>query len=393
MKKVILPLLFIGISVLLYAQDNLPILRTTTNVLSVKDGDELMIDEWTIDPAIELDVYVANKLNQTKSITFYSDIDSISFSLAPREQHDFLIILNGQDTCLTRIKSGITFVKSDSLPLTHDTIPFILTDANNIIIQTILNGVDTLNLMFHTAQGAVSLTEKAVEKIANNSFDKSVKTTTWGGEGTSKYSLNNYLKIKNYEWDNLTIWQDRNTGPGADGKFGPHLFGDKVIELNFDQNIMVIHSYLPEIDQAFEKANLLFKRHLMFVETVYNIQDNQYENRVLIHSGYGGTLLLDDQFVKNNNIGAQLETISESQLQDSHGNVLKTKKAVLPYFSFGQNIFTDMPISFFEGTLGRQHISVVGGNIIKRFNIFLDLQNAQIYYKPSQLMTLPFENS
>ena len=382
MKKTILLLLSMAIFSSLFAQNDLPILRTNTSVLSIKDGNEFRTDYWTIDPTIESDVYIADKINQSKWVTFYSDIDSISFQLDPRQEQDFLIILNNKDTCLTQIKSGINFVKSDSLQLTHDTIPFILTKANNIVIQTILNETDTLNLMFHTAQGNVSLTEKAIAQIANKSFDKSEKAITWGGEAASRYSVGNYLKIKHFEWKNITIWEDKNTGPNADGKFGPNLFQNKVIELNFDKNIMVIHSYLPELDQKYEKSDLSFKQNLMFIATQYKIKNNQYDNQVLIHSGFGGTLLLDDKFVQNNNIGAQLETISESQLKDSYGNVLKTKKAVLPYFSIGQNSFTDMPISFFEGALGRQHMSVIGGNILKRFNVFFDLQNAHFYYKP-----------
>lgn len=393
MKKFPLLFAFTLIFASIFAQQDLPILRTKTTVLSIKDGKNYKPDYWTIDPALEKDVYLADKINQPKSITFYSDIDSISFQLDPRQEIDFLVILNNKDTCLTQIKSGITFIKTDSLELTHDTIPFILTDANNIIIQTVLNKVDTLNLMFHTAQGNVSLTEEAIAQIANKSFDKSEKAITWGGESTSRYSQGNYLKIKDFEWENITIWEDKNTGPNADGKFGPNLFQNKVIELNFDQNIMVIHSYLPEIDEQYEKSELSFNRNLMFIETNYQIKNKHYKNPVLIHSGFGGTLLLDDNFVQKNNIGSQLETISESQLTDSYGNILKTKKAILPFFNLGKNSFTDMPISFFEGALGRQHMSVIGGNILKRFNVFFDLQNAYLYYKPSQLMDLPFETT
>lgn len=389
MKEAYLLFLLNALSITIFAQNDLPVLRTETADLDVKDGDELRIDYWTIDPAVELDVYVADKINQRKSVTFYSDIDSIAFQIDPGEQKDFLIILNETDTCLTQIKSGITFINTDSIPLTHDTIPFILTAANNIIIQTVLNDKDTLNLMFHTAQGNVSLTEDAISKIANKTFDKSVKTVTWGGEGTSRYSLGNYLKIKDFEWENLTIWQDRNTGPSADGKFGPNLFQNKVIELNFDQSIMVVHSYLPEIDDQYEKSILSFQQNLMFIETKYKIKNNRYTNPVLIHSGYGGALLLDDKFVRENKIDTQLKTIKESELKDSYGHVLKTKKAILPYFSIGKQNFTDMPVNFFTGSLDKQQISVIGGNILKRFNMFIDLQNAYLYYKPNQLMALP----
>jgi hypothetical protein len=150
---------------------------------------------------------------------------------------------------------------------------------------------------------------------------------------------------------------------------------------------------LPELDESYKKLSLVFNGHMMYVETNYQIENNNYTNEVLIHSGFGGTLLLDDQFVKENDIGSQLETISESHLKDSYGNILKTKKAILPSFSIGQTSFTDMPISFFEGALGKQHVSVIGGNILKRFNVYFDLQNAQLYYTPSHLIDTPFGNS
>jgi hypothetical protein len=349
MKTTSLLALFAAVSASSIAQNELPVLRTNTSDLSINDGNSFKENYWTIDPALELDVYVADKTTQTKSITFYSDIDTISFQIALYEKQNFLVILNDTDTCLTQIKSGITFINKEDLVLTHDTIPFILTESNNIIIQTVLNEVDTLNLMFHTAQGATSLTEDAVKKLTNKSFDNSQRSTTWGGESETRYSLGNHLKINDFEWNNVTIWEDKNTGPSADGKFGPNLFQDKVIELNFDENLMIIHSYLPELDESYKKLDLQFKEHMMYVETKYKIENNDYTNQVLIHSGFGGTLLLDNQFVKENDIGSQLETISESHLKDSYGNILKTKKTILPSFSIGQASFTDMPISFFEG--------------------------------------------
>ncbi len=390
MKKLLIISLLILTYNTTFAQSNLPVLETNTKELDVKDGDFLMTKYWTIDAEIEIDVYEADKTSQIKMVTFYSDVDSISFELKPKEQHDFLVIYKNEDTCLTRIKSGIVTIDKSKIKLTQDTIPFWLTSSNNVIIQTILNQSDTLNLMFHTAQSTISLTEEAVKKITKKSFDESTTAISWGGEHTSRYSRGNFLKIKDFEWKNVTIWEDKNTGPSADGKFGPNLFDNKIIELNFDKNILVIHSYLPEINQNYEQEDLVFKSGMMFIETAYKIEENVYTNQVLIHSGYGGTLLLDDKFVQDHKIGEQLETISESQLTDSYGNILKTKKAILPYFAIGANSFTNMPVNFFEGTIGRQRMSVIGGDVLKRFNVFFDLQNAQIYYTPNKLSTVPF---
>ncbi len=390
MSKFLMFLFIFGHQGFTIAQSTFPILQTTTEVLSIKDGDVLKQNYWTVDPSLPLDVYVADKLNQTKIITFYSDTDSLSFEIDPLKTQKFAIVLNEKDTCWTQVKSGISFVKMADTPLTHDTIPFTLTKANNVIIQSSLNDGDSLRMMFHTAQGSVSLTEEAITKLGNKNFDKSEKAITWGGEATTEYSEGNQFKIQNFEWNDLTIWSDKHTGPTADGKFGPNLFPDKVIELDFDKNLMIIHSYLPEIDESFQKAQITFNQNMMFLNTEYIINDHSYRNPVLLHSGYGGTLLLDDKFVEKNKFGELLETISESELKDSHDNVIKTKRSILPQFKLGEDSFKNIPINFFEGALGRQHLSVMGGDILKRFNLYIDLQYGYLYYRPNGLYNIPF---
>ena len=52
-----------------------------------------------------------------------------------------------------KIKLVLFLLLINQMLIAQDTIPFVLTDANNISIQSILNETDTLNLMFHTAAG------------------------------------------------------------------------------------------------------------------------------------------------------------------------------------------------------------------------------------------------
>ena len=153
---------------------------------------------------------------------------------------------------------------------------------------------------------------------------------------------------------------------------------------------MVIHSSPPDMDEDYEKLNLLFKRNSMYIEGFSMIEGVEYKNHFLIHSGYGGSILFDDKFVNDHDIGSKLPILSESELKDSQGNVLKTKKATLPNFSIGKTNFADIPVGFFEGSIGRQRISVVGGDVLKRFNIMFDLQNDYIYLKPNGLMNSPY---
>ena len=121
-------------------------------------------------------------------------------------------------------------------------IPFYLTSYNNIIIKAILNNQDTVNLMFHTASSDVTLTEDALVKLKTIKFNGTVDSVkSWGGNSnSSQFSKNNSLTIANIGWDSITIWKDKNSGQQSDGKFGLDLFENKIIELDFNKNLLTI---------------------------------------------------------------------------------------------------------------------------------------------------------
>ncbi len=292
--------------------------------------------------------------------------------------------------CLISICCSQWLIAQDTVKtITHDTIPFTLTAANNISIKAILNDMDTLNLMFHTAAGDVALTKATTSKLTSLSELGTDTVKSWGGESTARYSKGNTVQIGNFSLKNLTIWEDTHSGIGTDGKFGPNFFENKIIEMNFDESIIIIHSALPSLEVEYEQHNLVINRGLMFLEMVSQIEENHYKNNFLIHSGYGGTILYDDAFSNEHKLGEQLKINSESDLRDSHDNIIKTKKAILPILSVGKIQFSYIPVGFFEGTIGRQQMSVMGGNLIKRFNIIFDIQNAHVYLKGNSLMRLP----
>ena len=90
--------ILIGQSVL--AQKKLPIIKANSPRVDIKDDNQLRKNAWTILPEEKLDVYKTS----AKKVTFYTDIDSISFKIDPIKQYDFIILLNGKDSARTQIK-------------------------------------------------------------------------------------------------------------------------------------------------------------------------------------------------------------------------------------------------------------------------------------------------
>lgn len=272
-------------------------------------------------------------------------------------------------------------------------IPFELTDDNVITIRAILNKQDTLMLMFHTAASALTLTEEAIKKLKTVEFSRTDTVTSWGGGGqASRFSPHNTLQIGELQWDDVSIWENIHSGRGTDGKFGLDLFQHKAVEIDFDSQRLVLHTTLPRKTRQYEKLALSYKKELMFVEAACKTGDTLLSHQFLVHTGYSGAVLLDDIFVAENKLGGKLPIVGEKVLKDSYGNVLKTKKAILTAFIIGKQQLPAAPAGFFEGAIGRQKMSIIGVDILKRFHLIIDAQRTYIYLKPNSLKKAGYMN-
>ncbi len=269
-------------------------------------------------------------------------------------------------------------------------IPFTLNKSNNICINAVLNEVDSVTLMFHTAAASLAMTKGGCALASSITFDDSASISSWGGQVAARYSSRNSLEIYGLRWDSLVITEDLHSGPNTHGKFGWNLFQDKIIEIDYQRRLMRLHERLPSLDSQYEKLTVVIEGSLIFVEIAMEIAGKLIDNRYLIHSGFGGTLLLDDDFADVHRISELLPVIGERTLKDSMGNTLKTKKMKLTRLRLGSTELRDIPIGIFEGAIRKQKMSVLGADILRRFNLVLDTRNRNIYLKPNENMEVAY---
>jgi len=85
-------------------ETKLTILEATSNSVDIRDGENLKKGGWSLAPEVKPDVYKTDVVTQ-KRITFYTDLDSLSFTVEPNKKYDFIILLNKKDTCWTQINT------------------------------------------------------------------------------------------------------------------------------------------------------------------------------------------------------------------------------------------------------------------------------------------------
>lgn len=264
-------------------------------------------------------------------------------------------------------------------------IPFTLSTHNNIVVRAVLNEKDTLNLMFHTAANDVTLTEDAVRKSKSITFNGKSSVEAWGGKAESRYSTGNQVQIGPHKRGNINLWEDKNSGQDTDGKFGFDFFPKRIVEIDFDHRRMALHKTLPSDMKQYERLKLENQNGNLLVQGSCLMGGKTYTNTFLLHSGYSGGILLDDAFAANVGIADKIKITEESSLKDSFGNTIKVKKGILPVFALGRSKVSDVPVGFFAGAIGAQKMSVLGCEILTKFNLIFDIAHKYLYIAPRHI--------
>lgn len=75
----------------------LPVIRSNESLVSILDGKVFKKSSWNLVPEAKPDIYdVAIMEGVSQKVTFYTDLDSISFLVAPGKSYDFIIDWNGK---------------------------------------------------------------------------------------------------------------------------------------------------------------------------------------------------------------------------------------------------------------------------------------------------------
>nr|WP_294875751.1 hypothetical protein [uncultured Pedobacter sp.] len=242
-----------------FAQSHLPVIRASSKTASIRDGKHLKKNYWAIMPERKPDYYYAEIPERTQTITFITDLDSISFPVSYGKDYDFVILLNGKDSCFTRISTryrefnAFTKVSSTAAP---DTIPFTLGDNRKLYVDAMLNGSGVHHNQLDLGAGGTLINKKSVGKVKMN-FDQKVNLANSDGVHEVPSASKNVLQIGNLVWDSIGIAVAGNMKDHEDLLIGNSLFRGKVLEVNYDKKLLIVHDALPPQAAAYSRHDML----------------------------------------------------------------------------------------------------------------------------------------
>lgn len=388
--KLIFSILSIFLFISTAAQPGIPVIQAGSTTVSIRDGDFFDKDAWTLSPKARPDVYTADRTRKEKWVVFYTDKDSIKVKVKPGTVFDFVILMNSKDSCFTRIASAIPPAQN-KFPASTDTIPFTLTAFNAISVQAIINATDSVRLHFDVGSFDFRLTKDAA--LHKTSLVPNKADALAGKQNADYNHLNKVSRIQMGKavFTNPVLQTTGFTAHDMDGRFGWNIFEGKIVEINYDRSVMVIHSALPSIAKHYTKSDLLFMRSFVCAKAAFVTGGKKYSGNFLLDTGSDQAIILDSNWAAAQQFPANLPLISTKTLKDPRGVQYETRTVRTPVFNINGYALRNVPALI----LGSKNpvnfeVNYLGNDLLKRFNLLLDFTTDHLYLKPNQLTGLPY---
>ncbi|WP_413512048.1 hypothetical protein [Myroides odoratus] len=263
----------------------------------------------------------------------------------------------------------------------QEIIPFKMNGHYNIVVESIINKKDTVDLMFQIAMREASLAPNRTHKVASVVFD-----TTEFPEGLSK---TNSIQVGNTVVDKIWIWDNEYTGNGAEGKIGTQLFDGQIFKIDYDQSQFEVYDHLPNT-HGFVAVPLTNENGRLFIEISGFVNDKEINTKFLLQSGFSGMVLYNNQVADENQLAEVLPHLDAKTLTNSAGEKLTNLIAEIPFLTVDSFRFEAVPVNLFTGEIKNQTTSYVGADFIHRFNWIIDIKGGYAYIQKNKHFSDPY---
>ncbi|MFT4205077.1 MAG: aspartyl protease family protein [Chitinophagaceae bacterium] len=392
--------IILGLPIFISAQ-KLPTLKTNVSTLSIKEGNSLYKNIWNIDPQIKLDTFFTNAFKVKQNITFYSDIDSLSFVVKPNKKYNFVVLLSNKQKVNTQInteqkhnpslRAKLKYINTKNPYSINDTIKFQIENDNRVYFWGSINGSDSLKILFDLNAGINVISKQALEKV-NVKIDSKEKNVGSDGISYLDISNENKLKIGALVWDKIPLLVVPYEKRKFDAVFGWPSLDEKIFEIDYNNNIITIRKNIPETLLGYSKLPVKFINGNPFVKCAFIINGKVVEAFFGFDTGSNGEIDISQNFAAKNNLNGLMKQTGMATTTGSSGSKYTEKIVELPILKIGDFELYNVPLGIYDKDPdGVVQNEIIGNNILKRFNVIFDLQNSDIYIKPNHLYYSPLE--
>ncbi|MFV0468899.1 MAG: retropepsin-like aspartic protease [Dysgonomonas sp.] len=362
------------------AQSKLPVIEANSESVIIKDGKYVEID-WKLNPKLKPDTYFVNIPFRESKVQFETDKDSLFFDTSPGSSYEFIVLLNKKDSCYIKIASvlppdSVKMTCSDSFPIE---IPFTLI-GSRIYFKGMLNN-KPVNIQLDLGAGTNTVNEKAVDNLQLK-FTSLTLVSNTEGLSERRTSENNNLAIGKIDWTGMPFTEVGNMQDYEDLIIGNGVFRDKVIEIDYDRNLFVIHTQLPSKVKDYKKLPVYYVQNRPKFEAEFVHNNTRYDFWFLFDTGRDGTMLIGEDFTSKNNHWDELIPLT----------MIKGRKIIRLDATIAGVKFADIVTNAADPAMPNGRSSLFGNQVLNHFNVILDNKEGFIYLNPNTRFNEPYSD-
>lgn len=275
-----------------------------------------------------------------------------------------------------------------------------------VVIHALLNGIpDTLQFILDTGSAGISLDTNTCVRlnIPLTPSDRIVRGL--GGTKQVSFAMDRTLRLPGLDVDSLNFHVNdyelisQVYGLQVDGIIGYSLLSRYIVNVDYDKEMINIYS---KGRFSYPKGGLLLKPSLTLIPIISAPLRNgkaQTNNRYYFDTGAGMCLLLSNQFVKDSGLLSSRKRqrkIIQTEAQGLGGK-MEMHITTIQEFKIGNYSFRNVPVYLFDDKTNITAYPFLGGmignDLLRRFNLFLNYPKKEIYLQPNTHYRDPFDYS
>ncbi len=275
---------------------------------------------------------------------------------------------------------------------------------NLIVIPVELNKV-SLNFLLDTGMDNTILFDGNQEIVRLNNIQKfKFRSADTNADIEGIRSTENELIV-----DNQLVFRDKTTfvifndnlelsaymGIPVHGILGYEFFKDFPVEINYDKEIIYVYQKRKEFEKRHKRAKeipIILEKNKPYINTEISLDNKQKSAVLLLDIGNSNSFYLYEDFVLSDHFSNGMEAyLGQGVRGDIYGMLSRLKEIELVDFKFHEPIISVPFKEHYEGlsTIPNRSGSI-GGGIFRRFILYIDYPQKNIYLKKGKSFYEPF---
>jgi len=280
-------------------------------------------------------------------------------------------------------------------------IPFQL-HGSVIVTELSVDESTSLNFIFDTGAGGTIINESTAASLGIVG-DETVSRQGGTGMAEIVQSTDHIVYVEDISFQDVTLGIaeldhiEKRLGMPIDGVIGWLILSQYAVRIDYDAMLIEIYDNNKfEYDFSDSGYALEVQGTTIFTNvTVAFKSGNTFTGKVVVDSGAGNAFYFNTPFTEENNLLAEMDTYYERETQSLSTESSHVYITMLADLSISEYEFSIVPANIAIAEAGALSWSgpmgILGNGVLKRFNIFIDLQQEMMSLEPNRLYHDQFE--